>query len=161
MLILIGTVPTAYALKPQSMPSRTDAGLHRRCRSTSPGHRSTPSGRGARGIPPPPRRPLTQYIRHEAARVRLAADLIPSLASLVAGHRRPGEGPTARSPKVPAAEAVQNVRNDMYLVGDDPPDAGQDPHASALPTGKRSLTKEFRAYLNAWTRGTKFHPAGG
>jgi PiT family inorganic phosphate transporter len=109
MLILVGTVPMAYALN-RAMPADqmtpfvamarvTQASL------TAPGATPAPTPDAARAA-------LSQYVRTKA----LQPDVLPALAA-VAGQIGDQIQASGSMAKVPAA-AVANVRNDMYLASE-------------------------------------------
>ncbi|KRP61669.1 inorganic phosphate transporter [Pseudomonas trivialis] len=107
MLILVGTLPMAYALN-RAMPVEqslqfaavaevTQAALVKSAPQTLPGD---------------PRPILSTYVRTKEP----TADLVPALAALTGhiGNEVKGYGSLAKVP----AEAVGNVRNDMYLTSE-------------------------------------------
>jgi inorganic phosphate transporter, PiT family len=107
MLILVGTVPMAYALN-RSMPvdhmtqfvavaQVTQASLAKGTQVTAPAD---------------PRKALSEYVRTKT----LAADTVPALAAVTGsiGTQIKEHGTLARVP----AEAVSNARNDMYLASE-------------------------------------------
>jgi PiT family inorganic phosphate transporter len=108
MLILIGIVPTAYALNRAIDPSQAgafqaEAENAERVLQTYAGDASPPAD---------PREAVAQYLRSR----RLDANTIPALADLTGGvAQQVKDYGSLRS--VPA-EAVENVRNDMYLVSE-------------------------------------------
>ncbi len=145
MLILIGTVPTAYALN--HAVSESDVAAFQRATEQAIVvlHRtSDPPVDG----PSEARVVLTEFLRRrtDAGRVRPAMEaLAQEISQNVAQYRSLG--------KVPADE-VANVRNDMYLVGES---------LRLLQTqALLSLTSEQRQILNDFKRAldqaTKFIP---
>jgi inorganic phosphate transporter, PiT family len=144
MLILIGTVPMAYALN-RSMPvsqvtpfiamaTATEQSLKRYAGPETPGD---------------PRAALSSYIRTH----RWNDAVIPSLASLTRsiGDQVRESGSFAA---VPAAR-VTNVRNDMYLTSEAVRLFDKDPHARALDTEARGNLDAFKKQIDG---ATKFIP---
>ena len=119
MLILIGTVPTAYALNralPESQVAAVPADLARPPRKVI-------AAKGAgHSVIGDPRPAVTHYV---AAR-KISEGTYPVAGRAGEATSATRSASTARSHKVPA-EAVGNTRNDMYLdLGSDPlPDEGQ------------------------------------
>src|SRR6202051_1945308 len=106
MLILIGTVPTAYALN-RSLPESQVAQFQQ----TSAAAATVIAAKGAgHGIIGDPRPAVTQYV----AQHTLSEGTYPSLAVLVkdVGDQVQKYGSLNKIP----AEAVGNTRNDMYLT---------------------------------------------
>jgi PiT family inorganic phosphate transporter len=127
MLILIGTVPTAYALN-RTMPSSQIEQFVKNSEATSKVVESKAAGYNVLGN----RRPaVTNYV----AQHQINEGTFPSLAVLVRGisSQVTRYGSLAKVP----AEAVGNTRNDMYLVsqGASLPDEEQ---------GVRSLHDRYR-----------------
>jgi PiT family inorganic phosphate transporter len=144
MLILIGTVPTAYALN-RAMPASqlvpfvtvattTQHSLERY--ATAP-------------APADPRATLSAYIRTHS----FNDSVIPALASLTGSiaEEVKSSGTLARVP----AEEVTNVRNQMYLVSESVRVLGKDAHAPALDHDTRSNLDAFKKQTDA---ATKFIP---
>ena len=108
MLILIGTVPTAYALN-RAVPAEYVAQFHTSSVATAQvlrGHEGNPAPLPA---PADARKAVTHYIADKAyspATLPALSALVTDIDAQVAGY-----GSLA---KVPAA-AVGNIRNDMYL----------------------------------------------
>ena len=105
MLILIGTVPTAYALN-RAMPETTVAEFAAVAHATE---ESLLKQTGATAAPADPRAALQEFIRTKT----VSDQTVPALAAL-AGDISTQVTSYGTLDKVPAA-AVQNVRNDMYL----------------------------------------------
>jgi inorganic phosphate transporter, PiT family len=108
MLILIGTVPTAYALN-RALPESQIAQFQK----TSEAASKVVAAKGAgHSIIGDPRRAVTQYV---AAR-KISEGTYPSLAVLVkdVGDQVQKYGSLNKVP----AEAVGNTRNDMYLTSE-------------------------------------------
>lgn len=107
MLILVGTVPLAYALN-RAMPADE---MVRFAAVAEVTHASLLKANSA-PAPADPRSVLTQYVRTK----QVTDDVVPAIASLVGniGDQVRHYGTLA---SVPAA-AVNNVRNDMYLTSE-------------------------------------------
>lgn len=107
MLILVGTLPMAYALN-RTMPADQTVQFVAIAEVTQQALvRAAPQA-----APADPRAVLSEYMRTKAAK----PELIPSLAALIGtiGAEVKGYGSLARVP----AEAMGNVRNDMYLTSE-------------------------------------------
>ncbi|WP_371368808.1 inorganic phosphate transporter [Pseudomonas sp. QL9] len=107
MLILIGTVPMAYALN-RTIPADQTTQFVVLAEATQQSlQRSAPGA-----APADPRPVLSDYIRTH----QVTSALLPSLASLTGsiGSEVKNYGSLARVP----AEAMANVRNDMYLASE-------------------------------------------
>jgi inorganic phosphate transporter, PiT family len=144
MLILIGTVPTAYALNRALPDSRID---DFRVTSTAAAAVIASKGEGHR-ILGDPRPAVTLYV----SRRKISEGTFPSLAVLVADIARQVDAYGTLT-HVPAA-AVANVRNDMYLASE---------AIRFLAKDKESeLTRQDAAALTAYKRSldsaTKFIP---
>src|SRR5438552_8551826 len=144
MLILIGTVPTAYALN-RTLPESQVAQFQK----TSDAASKVVAAKGAgHSIIGDPRPAVTQYVSSH----KLAEGTYPSLAVLVknVGDQVQKYGSLNRVP----AEAVGNTRNDMYLTSE----------AIRFPMKdqENDLKKEEVAVLNAYKgsldSATKFIP---
>ena len=107
MLILIGTVPTAYALN-RAMP-RSQIEAFRELEGREQGHQAKAAGYNVLGNPRPA---VTNYV----AEHQINEGTFPSLAVLVRDIAKQVNqyGSLAKVP----AEAVGNTRNDMYLVSE-------------------------------------------
>jgi PiT family inorganic phosphate transporter len=108
MLILIGTVPTAYALN-RSMPASQIAQFEANSRAASAVIGAKAAGYNVLGDPRPA---VTAYV----AQHQINEGTFPSLAVLVADIARQVSdyGSIARMP----ADKVGNTRNDMYLASE-------------------------------------------
>jgi len=108
MLILIGTVPTAYALN-RALPDSQVAQFQ----TTSAAASEVIAAKGAgHGIIGDPRPAVTQYVSQH----KITEGTYPSLAVLVKdiGEQVQRYGSLSKVP----AEAVGNTRNDMYLASE-------------------------------------------
>ncbi|WP_422420135.1 inorganic phosphate transporter [Pseudomonas sp. GZD-222] len=107
MLILVGTLPMAYALN-RTMPEEQSMQFAAVAEATQQAlQRGTPQLLSAE-----PRKTLTEFIRQPTA----SPELVPALAALTGaiGSEVAGYGSLNRVP----AEAMANVRNDMYLTSE-------------------------------------------
>ena len=141
MLILIGTVPTAYALNravPESYTQEFHVGADKAYAALTNG--TAPTMR-----PADARRAVTAYIADKAYR----PDTAPALAVLVKDiDRQVGEyGSLA---KVPAA-ATENVRNGMYLASEGIKRLTKD-EAADLDDTRIEAVNGFKKSLDAGTR---------
>jgi PiT family inorganic phosphate transporter len=109
MLILIGTVPTAYALN-RAVPERYMAEFHSRSIAAEAALESSAARSGMNEVEA--RRKVTAYVADRS----FVPETLPALAILVHDVDRQvmAYGSLA---KVPAA-AVSNIRNDMYLASE-------------------------------------------
>ncbi|MNE33523.1 Low-affinity inorganic phosphate transporter 1 [compost metagenome] len=107
MLILVGTLPMAYALN-RTMPAEQSLQFAAVAEATQ---QSLQRG-AAQLLSADPRKTLTEFIRQPAA----SPELVPALAALTGaiGSEVEGYGSLNRVP----AEAMANVRNDMYLTSE-------------------------------------------
>ena len=109
MLILIGTVPTAYALN-RAMPESQMRTFAPDFAGRERGDRAEGAGYNVLGNPRPA---VTAYVAsHADQRGHLSVAGRPG-----ARHLRPGHANTGRLRKLPA-DAVGNTRNDMYLASE-------------------------------------------
>ena len=143
MLILIGTVPTAYALN-RAVPEQYTAAFHGNSVAAAAAVHAEPRSM----TPAAARGAVTRYIADRA----YAPDTKPALATLIADiDRQVGEyGSLAQ---VPAA-AVANVRNDMYLASEAIKRLDKEP-AAAIPGIDRPTLANYRQSLD---EGTRFIP---
>ncbi|MGF7149235.1 PiT family inorganic phosphate transporter [Sphingomonas zeicaulis] len=141
MLILIGTVPTAYALN-RAVPAHYTAEFHDRSRAAEM----------ALGQPVPTeadtsaaRREITRYIADKSFR----PETVASLTLLVhdVDQQVTEYGSLA---KVPAA-AVSNMRNDMYLASEAIKRLGSE-KAADLSEPQQATLKTYKGSLDAGTR---------
>ncbi|MPS70473.1 MULTISPECIES: inorganic phosphate transporter [unclassified Novosphingobium] len=144
MLILIGTVPTAYALN-RAVPERYTAEFHAG---------SLAAGAALDEASPPPGVPLdpaqarsrvTAYIADKT----LAPATLPALSVLVHDVDRQVTDYGSLA-KVPAA-AVSNIRNDMYLASEAIKLLGKQKPAALSGQAQESLAT-YKASLDAGTR---------
>jgi PiT family inorganic phosphate transporter len=140
MLILIGTVPTAYALN-RAVPAQYTQEFHVNSRAAATVLGAAP----AAADPARARADITRYIADK----KYAETTKPALAVLVQDiDRQVSEyGSLA---KVPAA-AVENVRNDMYLASEAIKRLGKDKGA-ALPDDAKDTLNTYKGSLDAGTR---------
>jgi PiT family inorganic phosphate transporter len=147
MLILIGTVPTAYALNRAVPPAYT---AQFETASAAAAGALAPHGAGPiPGVSPAAARTLvTRYIAEKA----LAADTVPALAVLITDINRQVQdyGSLAKIP----ASAVGNVRNDMYLASEGLKRIAKEPSLHLAGPEKKALDT-YRAALD---KGTRFIP---
>ncbi|HKX44247.1 MAG TPA: inorganic phosphate transporter [Burkholderiaceae bacterium] len=108
MLILVGTVPMAYALN-RSMPVDHMTQFVAVAQVTQ---QSLAQGAPGAATPADSRKVLSEYVRTKT----LAPEVVPALADITGsiGAQVKAHGSLARVP----AEAVANVRNDMYLTSE-------------------------------------------
>jgi inorganic phosphate transporter, PiT family len=144
MLILIGTVPMAYALN-RAMPvaQMTPFVAVASATQQSLEHYATAPA------PADPRAVLASYVRTHSYN----AEVIPAVAALagnIAGQVQ-ASGTFARMP----ASTVTNVRNDMYLTSEALRLFGKDPHSTALDAGTQANVAAFKKEIDA---ATKFIP---
>ena len=141
MLILIGVVPTAYALNRAMPDSHSQPFL--RCRPTSR-RRSTAT---AMAIPRPIRARSRARTCARVSRSRRSCRRSPR--SCAASRRRCSS--TDRCACLPAA-AVQNVRNDMYLASETIRHLGANATPHFEPAGCAAPGSSYRSELNGATR---------
>lgn len=144
MLILIGTVPTAYALN-RAVPDRYMAEFHANTLAAA-GVLGAPAASGT--TPAQAREAITRYIADR----KFTPATLPALGVLIrdVDTQVSEYGSLA---KVPAA-AVGNIRNDMYLASEAIRWLGKDKKA-ALP---EASTKALTAYKGSLDAGTRFIP---
>ena len=144
MLILIGTVPMAYALN-RAMPaaqmtpfiamaSATQQSLERY--ATAP-------------APADPRAVLSTYVRTHAYNPGVIPAVTALAGSIAEQVRNSGSFAKLR------ASAVTNVRNDMYLTSEALRLFGKDPHSAALDAEARNNVAAFKKQIDG---ATKFIP---
>ena len=145
MLILIGTVPTAYALN-RALPDSQLQTFAARSQAASAVIEQKASGYNVLGNPRPA---VTAYVSsHE-----LNEGTYPSLAVLVGdiSHEVTQYGSIARTP----AEAVGNARNDMYLASEAIRFLMKDKASDLSPAEVQTLN----AYKLSLDEATKFIPS--
>jgi len=143
MLILIGTVPMAYALN-RAMPVEQMTQFVAMAQVTQASlAKSSPVA-----APADPRKALSDYVRTR----QLTPELVPALAAVAGsiGDQIKAHGSLA---KVPAA-AVSNVRNDMYLTSEAIRFLDKDDAAQFDADTKKNL-KAFKGEID---NATKFIP---
>src|SRR5882724_4054012 len=144
MLILIGTVPTAYALN-RAMPDSQVTQFHALAQVTT--QSLAPYGNGV-AAPADYREGVGAYVRsHE-----LAPETIPALMSLMTGvaDQVTQYGSIARVP----INAVDNVRNDMYLASE----AIRLMQKAGNPKFDDDTNKNLSAFRKSLDGATKFIP---
>ncbi len=144
MLILIGTVPTAYALN-RAMPARDMAPFIQMASETQQALQQ------AAPAPPPadPRQVLSNYVRTHSWN----AEVLPALAA-IAGNIADQVRASGTFAKMPG-ERVTNARNDMYLTSEAIRFYTKDPHAKDLTDATR---KELDGFKKEIDTATKFIP---
>jgi PiT family inorganic phosphate transporter len=144
MLILIGTVPMAYALN-RAMPVGQMAPFIQMASETQESLRREAPG----PVPADPRQVLSTYVRTHSYNDQL----VPALAAVTAsiGDQVKASGSFARIP----GPQVTNVRNDMYLASEAIRFYGKDAHYSALSEGTRKELDGFKKQIDL---ATKFIP---
>jgi PiT family inorganic phosphate transporter len=145
MLILIGTVPTAYALN-RAVPERYTAEFHARsiaAEAALPG-----AGAGTNLDPAQARRQVTAYIAEKS----FTPETLPALSVLVrdVDSQVMAYGSLA---KVPAA-AVSNIRNDMYLASEAIKGLGKQKPRELSEAAQETLA----TYKSSLDAGTRFIP---
>ncbi|WHO41040.1 inorganic phosphate transporter [Sphingobium sp. AP49] len=141
MLILIGTVPTAYALN-RAVPARYTAEFHANSQAAI-------AALGARTsiamTPVQARAQVTHYIADKA----YEPSTLPALSALIGDVDRQ-VGAYGSLAQVPAA-AVGNIRNDMYLASEAIKRIGKE-KALHLPEPGMKALNSYKASLDAGTR---------
>jgi PiT family inorganic phosphate transporter len=143
MLILVGTVPTAYALN-RAMPIEQMTPFVAMAQATQ---QSLIKDSSATPIADP-RKVLADYVRtHD-----FKPDVVPSLAAVTGsiGAQVKSHGTLARVP----AEAVANVRNDMYLASEAIRFIGKSPD-NGLDADAKTNVDAFKKQID---NATKFIP---
>lgn len=142
MLILVGTVPLAYALN-RAMPAEEMT------RFVAVAEVTQQSLLRTTAVPAPedPRRTLSQYVRTR----ELTSEVVPSIAALVGDIGQQVKEYRSLA-SVPAA-AVKNVRNDMYLTSESL--RALDKSGAQLDTDTKKNLAEFKTEID---RATKFIP---
>jgi len=148
MLILIGTVPTAYALN-RAVPAQYVAEFHG---NTLAMNQTMTSHGSAAAFEGDPRTALTRYIASKT----LEPQTVPALTALAADiDSQVGEyGSLARVP----ADKTRNMRNDMYIAAEAVKRLGKesslnisDDEAKTLDRYKSSLDKATR-FIPTWVK---------
>jgi len=141
MLILIGTVPTAYALN-RAVPPQYVADFH----SHSALVVQTLGAHGGEALPEgDPRTTITRYIADK----QLAPQTVPALSALVVDiDQQVSEYGTLA--KVPA-DATRNMRNDMYLAAEAVKRLGKESTLALSEADAKTLT-EYKGSLDKATR---------
>ncbi len=146
MLILVGTVPTAYALN-RAMPVHEIAQFSAVAQAT---HDSLARTAGNDPIAPSDARAaLSDYVRTKQTKPETVADLA-SLVGSIADQVSEAGGSIAKMP----ALAVANVRNDMYLASESIRFLLKDPKVAFSADAKRNLA----AFKTEIDDATKFIP---
>ncbi len=144
MLILIGTVPTAYALNQAVSPAQVQTFIAASAQAGTVLDRHIAAGTSD----PDPRLEVTNYVRTR----ELQQDTILAVRQLVSELGR--EVSTYKSFQLVPAQDRTNVRNDMYLTSEALRlmDAAHNP---AFTPAERATLKSYRGQLDM---GTKFIP---
>jgi PiT family inorganic phosphate transporter len=147
MLILIGTVPTAYALNRAVPPAYT---AQFATASAAAAGALAPHGAGPAPTvsPAAARVSVTRYIAEKT----IAPDTVPAVAVLITDINRQVQeyGSLARIP----ANAVSNVRNDMYLASEGLKRISKESSLHLAAPEKKALD----TYRSALEKGTRFIP---
>lgn len=144
MLILIGTVPTAYALN-RAVPERYTVEFHQNSVAAADAlNAATAVDTDVVAA----RKAVTSYIADK----RLSATTVPALATVIRDvDRQVGEyGSLAQIP----AAAVSNIRNDMYLASEAIKRLGKDKEAHLSADSNERLA----TYKKSLDAGTRFIP---
>jgi PiT family inorganic phosphate transporter len=144
MLILIGTVPMAYALN-RAVPVSDMAPFVAMASSTAQSlHHAAPGP-----APADPRATLSAYVRTHAWN----DEVVPALAAITGdiGKQVKLSGTFAQMP----GESVTNVRNEMYLTSEAVRLFAKDPHAASLSAETRNDLDAFKKLIDG---ATKFIP---
>ncbi len=145
MLILIGTVPTAYALNKAVDASKVPAFVEASHQAAAALHRYTPDAAASTD----PQKDVTDYVRtHTLEPQSLPAlqQLIAKVSDEVAGYHSLANVPP---------DQVGNVRNEMYLIGE-ALHAYEKHGAPQMDAGDKAALK---AYAGAIGDATKFIPS--
>ena len=140
MLILIGTVPTAYALN-RAVPEQYMVQF----RANSAAATAALGNPPIVGTPEQAREAVTRYISEKS----YESDTKPAIAALIAdvNQQVTEYGSLA---KVPAA-AVSNIRNDMYLASEAIKRLGKD-KAAGIDSAQAEALASYKTSLDAGTR---------
>jgi PiT family inorganic phosphate transporter len=144
MLILIGTVPMAYALN-RAMPTQQMAPFMAVATSTSQSLAKYTSG----PAPTDPRATLSDYVRTRSWNPQV----VPALGALTdrIAEQVKLSGTFAHMP----GATVTNVRNDMYLTSEAVRFLAKDPHVKVLDAETRANLDAFKKQIDL---ATKFIP---
>ncbi|WP_206242549.1 inorganic phosphate transporter [Novosphingobium terrae] len=144
MLILIGTVPTAYALN-RAVPSAYEAQFHT-------GSAAAAAALAAHSGNAKPAANAEKAVETYIATKEKTADTVASLGALVSDidSQVKGYGSLARVP----ATATRNMRNDMYLASEGLKLAAADKSIGFSDAEAKALT----AYKGSLDKGTRFIP---
>jgi len=144
MLILIGTVPIAYALN-RAMPASRMVPFIAMATTTQQSLTEYTHGAAVAD----PRDTLSTYIRTH----KWSDEVIPAMAALTGtiADQVKASGSFAKVP----AENVTNVRNDMYLTSEAVRLFDKDPHSKALGPEARANLDAFKKQIDS---ATKFIP---
>lgn len=140
MLILIGTVPTAYALN-RAVPEKYAVEFH----TNSVAAQTVLSSPGAATIPDA-RAAVTRYIADK----KFAPETVPALGALV-GQIDTQVAEYGSLAKVPAA-AVGNIRNDMYLASEAIKRLSKEKTATGISEPQMKTLDTYKKSLDAGTR---------
>jgi inorganic phosphate transporter, PiT family len=148
MLILIGVVPTAYALN-RAVPAQYVAEFHVNSVAASTALGAAPASATSPAVPAidatAARATVTRYI----AEKKYQPDTKPALAALIGEIDAQVQGYGSLA-KVPSA-AVNNMRNDMYLASEAIKRLGKDKGAAITETQAKTLDT-FKKELDEATR---------
>ncbi len=144
MLILVGTVPMAYALN-RAMPADQAVQFAAVAQVTQVSLQNTAPG----AAPDKPLQTLSVYIRTK----EVTPELLPALAAVTGsiGEQVKGYGSLAKVP----ADAVANVRNDMYLTSEAIRLIDKNPEAVHLDADTKANLMAFKKEID---KATKFIP---
>jgi PiT family inorganic phosphate transporter len=141
MLILIGTVPTAYALN-RAVPDSYVADFHSHSIAAS---QALGQVQGTPVATPEARSAVTHYIADK----KLSPETVPALSALVGEIDKQVQGYGSLA-KVPAA-AVDNMRNDMYLASEAIKRLGKE-MTSPVPADQMKSLDTYKKDLDEATR---------
>ena len=141
MLVLIGTVPTAYALN-RAVPERYTAEFH-----TSSAAAATALGQAAPATETPEQ--ARGFVTHYISDKQFTPQTLPALGVLIRDVDRQVQeyGSLAKVP----AEAVNNIRNDMYLASEAIKRLGKE-KAAGLSEQSMTALNTYKGQLDAGTR---------
>ncbi len=139
MLILVGTVPMAYALN-RAMPADQTTQFAALAKATQ---QSLAGNSGA--VPAEPEKVLTEYVRTK----KLDAAVVPALGAMAG--RIGGQIDTGESLAQVPPMAVTNVRNDMYLASEAIRFLQKEPSSPLDADAKKNL-KAFKDQIDKATR---------